>query len=147
MFQNRDELRDNISELDKHFSRFGLTMHLGSMFFPASLKQAKSLSTLPEDITLPNGKRIHFTSKFKYLGSIITPLLNEDIEIEARIKKAKSMMGLSKHFFDNKDVDRRLKYQVYTSGPVNALLWGCETIMERSDGSYILSGSESRKNA
>ncbi len=120
VFQSRDELCNAISKLDKHFSRFGLTMHLGSdtaksksevMFFPASLKQAKSLSTLLlEDIILPNDNRIHFASKFKYLGSIITPLLNEDAEIDARIKKAKSIMGLSKHFLDNKDVDCHLKY-------------------------------------
>jgi hypothetical protein len=36
-------------------------------------------------------------------------------------------MGYAKHFFDNKDVDQRIKYQVYTSGPLNALLWGCES--------------------
>jgi hypothetical protein len=32
-------------------------------------------------------KRIHFVQEFKYLGSIITPLLKEDAEIESRIKK------------------------------------------------------------
>ncbi len=31
------------------------------------------------------------------------------------------------HFFTNKDVDHCTKYQVYTSGPLNSLLWGCET--------------------
>ncbi len=36
-------------------------------------------------------------------------------------------MVYSKQFFDNKDVDRHLKYQVYTSGALNALLWGYET--------------------
>lgn len=121
VFQSRDELCNAISKLDKHFSRFGLTMHLDSytaksksevMFFPASLKQAKSLSTLLlEDIILLNDNRIHFASKYKYLGSIITPLLNEDTEIDSRIKKAKSLMGFSKLYFDNKDVDRHLKYK------------------------------------
>ena len=33
-------------------------------------------------------KKVHFTNKFKYLGSLITSLLNEDAEIETRIKKA-----------------------------------------------------------
>ena len=114
-------------------------MHLGSdkikskseaTFFSSSLKQARidfSNNTLPEDILLPNNKKVHYVNKFKYLGSIITPLLNEDIEIEARIRKAKSIMGASKHFFDNEDVDKRVKSQIYIAGPLNALLWGCES--------------------
>ena len=36
-------------------------------------------------------------------------------------------MGAAKSFFDNKDVDKRIKSQVYVSGPLNALLWGCES--------------------
>jgi hypothetical protein len=35
-------------------------------------------------------------------------------------------MGASKYFFDNKDVDKRIKAQIYIAGPLNALLWGCE---------------------
>ena len=139
IFQTRQELHQAIIDLDNHFARFGLIMHLGSdkikskseaMFFPSSLKQARidfSNNTLPEDILLPNNKKVHYVNKFKYLGSIITPLLNEDIEIEARIRKAKSIMGASKHFFDNKDVDKRVKSQIYIAGPLNALLWGCES--------------------
>ena len=138
IFQTRHELLQTIIQLDKHFSRFGLIMHLGSekskskseaMFFPASLKQAKNESDnniLPADLLLPNNKKVHYVTKFKYLGSIITPLLNEDIEIQTRIAKAKSIMGASKSFFDNKDVDKRINAQIYIAGPLNALLWGCE---------------------
>ena len=36
-------------------------------------------------------------------------------------------MGVAKSFFDNKDVDKRIKCQIYVAGPLNALLWGCET--------------------
>jgi hypothetical protein len=43
------------------------------------------------------------------------------------IKKAKSMMGVVKSFFDNKYVDNKIKAQVFVAGPLNALLWGCET--------------------
>jgi hypothetical protein len=114
-------------------------MHLGTantkskseaMYFPPSLKQAREEldnNILPEDISLPGNKKIHFVNKFKYLGSLITPLLNEDLEVETRIKKAKSLMGAAKHFFDNKDVDKKIKSQIYVAGPLNALLWGCES--------------------
>jgi hypothetical protein len=100
-----------------------------AMFFPATLKQAKLEaleSIVPEDLALPDGKKVHFIRSFKFLGSIITPLLNEDAEIKARIKKAKAVMGIARTFFDNKDVDKRIKTQIYVAGPPNALLWGCE---------------------
>jgi hypothetical protein len=118
IFQTRQELHQAIIDLDNHFARFGLIMHLGSdkikskseaMFFPSSLKQARidfSNNTLPEDILLPNNKKVHYVNKFKYLGSIITPLLDEDVEIEARIRKAKSIMGASKHFLITKTLIR-----------------------------------------
>ena len=36
-------------------------------------------------------------------------------------------MGASRHFFDNRDIDRRIKKEIYVAGPLNALLWGCES--------------------
>jgi hypothetical protein len=135
VFQNYQELQNAIAKIDNHFARFGLTMHLGNgstksktecMYFSPTLKDVKKQickKMLPEEILLPDGKRVHLIT-FKYLGSTITPLLNEDTEIEERIKKAKSMMGASRHFFDNKDVDWQVKKEVYTRGPLNALLWG-----------------------
>ena len=138
VFETIQELRQAIIELNQHFSRFGLIMHLGSetskskseaMFFPNSLKQARinyDNDILPNYLQLPNNKKVHFVKNFKYLGSVITPLLNEDAEIDIRIKKAKSIMGASKHFFDNKDIDKKIKAEIYIAGPLNALLWGCE---------------------
>jgi hypothetical protein len=103
VFQNRDELHEAVGILNNHFSKFRLKMHLGSddskskseaIFFPASLKEVKMQTEVPEDLTFLDGSRIHFMKSFKYLGSIITPCLNEDSEIEMRIKKAKSLMGM-----------------------------------------------------
>ena len=36
-------------------------------------------------------------------------------------------MGIARTLFDSKDVDKRVKAQIYVAGPLNALLWGCET--------------------
>jgi hypothetical protein len=54
-------------------------------------------------------------------------LLNEDAEIQARIRKAKSIVSVSRQFLECCDTDIRVKYQVCTASPLNALLWGCET--------------------
>jgi hypothetical protein len=105
LFNTRTELEETASRLQKHFARFGLVMHVGNsttkskseaMYFPPSLAEARKLEEegyLPEDIKLPeNDERIGFAPSFKYLGSVITPLLNEDAEIAMRIKKAKLIM-------------------------------------------------------
>jgi hypothetical protein len=114
-------------------------MHVGNnntkskteaMFFPESLKEARNLTTsgiLPPDIKLPDNQHVRFTHSFKYLGSTITTELNEDAEIKARIKKAKSLLGAARHFFNNKDVDIRTKYTIYNSFVINAALWGCKS--------------------
>jgi hypothetical protein len=36
-------------------------------------------------------------------------------------------MGEEKSFFDNRDVDKRIKSHIYVAGLLNALLWGCKT--------------------
>lgn len=82
---------------------------------------------MPEDLYYSNDTRISFTRSFKYLRSIITPELNEDAETGTQIKKAKSIMGITKTFFNCHDVEKLVIYEVYTSGPLNALLCGCES--------------------
>jgi len=57
-----------------------------------------------------NKNNIHFTSSFKYLGSFLMPDLIEDAKIEARVSKASSQLGILKHFFNCKDVDRCIEY-------------------------------------
>ena len=98
-----------------------------SMYFPATLHEAENASKnhdkTPKDLILNNGiNSIPFTKKFRYLGSIITPKLNENTEIEAKIKKASSQMGILRHFFSCKDVDLRVKFGVCVARPLNCLL-------------------------
>ena len=40
-----------------------------------------------------NSNSIPFIKTFRYLGTLITPELNKDINIQTRIKQAKSQMG------------------------------------------------------
>jgi len=80
LFQTKQQLQQAIIDLDKHFARFGLIMHLGSsktkskseaMFFPSRLKQAKEVfdnNILPKNLLLPNEKNVHFVNRFKYLS-------------------------------------------------------------------------------
>jgi hypothetical protein len=123
--------------LTQHFKLLGMQMHVGSnnekskmeaMFFPDSLKEAKTLASnkaLPPNLTLPDNQQVQFTLSYKYLGSLITTELNT--KIRTHIKKAKSTIGIAKHFFSNKDIDIRMKHNIYNAFTTNAALWGCES--------------------
>jgi hypothetical protein len=137
LFQSHSDIQTGAQKIHDHFAHFGLQMHVGNastkskteaMFFPTTLQEAESSITCPGDLILNNGtNKIHFSKKFRYLGATITPEINENAEVEIRIKKASSQMGILRHFFNGKDIDHRVKYWVYLAGPLNCLLWGCES--------------------
>ena len=86
-------------------------------FFPSTPTQAKKQSSmnLPDSILNNGTNSIHFTNT-------ISSDLTEDDKFEAS-----SQMGIMKHLFNCRDVDRHVKYWVYISGPLNTLLWGAES--------------------
>ena len=99
-------------------------------------------SQSPEDFDLNNGNNhVQFTDKFKYLGSIVTPCLTENAEINARIKRAKSQTGILRHFFSCMDIKLRAKYWVYIAGCLNILLWGQNPgiFLIRTESNFVLS--------
>jgi len=105
-----EELTEATQTIYDHFAQFGLQMHIESrnkksktevMFFLAAMKETTNLpKDLPASYSLNKGSNnVQFMDFFKYLGLIITLCLSEDKEIDARIKRAKSQMGLLRHFF------------------------------------------------
>ena len=61
------------------------------------------------------------------MGSTITTDLKKDKEIKNQIRKAWSLMLKFRQVFNSRDVDRRVKHNIYVSGPLNMLLWGSNT--------------------
>jgi hypothetical protein len=58
---------------------------------------------------IPGGSHIHFTTKFKYLGSKITSKLSDNLYVKPRIAIENSQMGEMKELFRCKDISRRTK--------------------------------------
>ena len=136
-FPTRQSLEEGAQQIYDHLTKFGLEMHIGTekakskteaMYVPPSLEEAQASNEVPENIPLNQGKNnVHYMRTFKYLGSIIATDLTEDTEIEIQIKKAWSQMGMLRHLFKSRDVDRRVKYLIYLAAPINTLLWGSES--------------------
>ena len=120
-----------------HLAKFGLKMHMGNkqtkskseaMYFPKSITVAHMTMNFALPIQLNDGQNnIQYMESFKYLGSTIMPDLKEDAEIKTRIGKTWTLMSRFKQVFYSRDVDRRVKYNISVTGPLNLLLWGSET--------------------
>ena len=108
-----------------HVGRGEAASKTGAMLCPKPRKLYESEST--ERIYLDGNGFIDFTKEFRYLGSIITSSLTSDADMEKRIKAATAIFGaLSKCIFSRKDIDSKVKGQVYNSTVLSALLYGSE---------------------
>ena len=125
---------ESSSLLKAHLLRFGLTMHTGTpekrskteaMHFPAKGKISLPVDTA--DLVLSDGSLISFCQKFVYLGSVFTPDLSDDLNIQNRLNKANSAFGSMRPLiFSSPYLPVHLKASLYKSIVVNLLLWGCE---------------------
>jgi len=103
VFQSLEDTKIAAHIIFNHFSKFGLKMHIRT---EKNQIKERPCSSLPhrrklkkdeppiENILLNNdSNNIPFIKKIRYLGTLIIQQLNKDIEIQTRIKKAKSQMG------------------------------------------------------
>jgi hypothetical protein len=81
---------------------------------------------LPAPFNIVNGF-ISFSDSFLYLGSIITPNLQDDTDVKSRIKKATAQVGALRSFFRHPHIDLETKTAVYTATALNTVLWGCKS--------------------
>ena len=80
-------------------------------------------SLLTDDFVVADG-HVSFTPTFKYLGSLLDFLLDDDMDIDRRISKATAAMGILRPFWRNPSVDNKTKHLLFESIPINLLLWG-----------------------
>ena len=81
------------------------------------------------DLLGVDGEYISFTSKFCYLGTIISSNLSDDADISRRIQQASKAFGsLSAGVFCNqKYLSAKIRRRLFMAIVINLLLWGCET--------------------
>ena len=132
LFDTREDLAEGTQLLFNHFARFGLEMHIGvgdkkskteCVHFPAADQQQPANL---ENIQVEQGF-VSFTNCFKYLGSIISSNLNDEIDIDARISQANKAMGALRGYFRCPQVNLHSKRLIYLAIPINLVLWGVES--------------------
>ena len=148
LFETRQAIQDGVPFLVKHFRRFGLLVHVGTtdengvrkkskteaMYFPTHTP-ADTSDLVPASINFGDGNHVHYTDRFKYLGSRFIPLLNDDLDIELRLQQATAQVNCLSKFW-NSSTDMETKRMIFLAIPVNTALYGCESwgLTERHKG-------------
>jgi hypothetical protein len=144
-FLSYEDLVTGTKFVYEQFQRFGLEMHLGkratepggqdenskteAMYFPPSDQRKNKAPAKMDtyDVGTDGQRYVNFCSSFKYLGTYITPDLDDTFDIEARITAATKAWGAMKSVLMNKFINRDIRTNLYMAIVVNVLLWGCDS--------------------
>ena len=144
------DIKNGAKLIKESFEKFGLQVHLGTrhnnkpdekskteaMYFPPRSERLNKhkdgpptavLDYLPHDSFDIEGtnKFISFSPTFKYLGSNLTMDHADEFDIDSRITAATKAFGALKHVFNNRNISKTIRVQLYLAIPINILLWGC----------------------
>jgi hypothetical protein len=82
-----------------------------------------------------------FNQKLMYLGSVITEDLDNNININARIRKVNTIVYSFVNFWRRKGLTVKMKKAFYIAATiVNILLWGYESLTIRKEDLHRLEG-------
>ena len=95
------------------------------MYIPPPGKIATATDTA--DIIINEFEFFSYTDKFKYLGTIFTPSLKDDLDIQRRITQACGAFATMKRVLCSEDIPVKLRVRLYDATVINILLWGCES--------------------
>ena len=117
-------------------TRFGLTVHFGdkwndgnskteAMYFPLSRKTATATNI--GDIWTNTNEFCSYCNTFKYLGTIFTQLLKDDLDIQWWITQVYGVFATMNCVLCNRDTTAKLQIWIDHSTVINILLWSCES--------------------
>ena len=111
LFESRRDLQEGMELVYRALGRLGMRCHIGrngamskteAMYFPPPKSAYDQADTTPLNI---DGGHVHFTKRFKYLGSILSSNLKDDDEIDARIKAGSAAFAsVRKQFFGSRQI-------------------------------------------
>ena len=139
LFLNRKDIIKGTRFIVETFSKFGLTVHLGSrgqeskteaMHFPGSQETPSTPEDTDDFVVIPDGKNSRFVSycdTFKYLGTFLTPQGDDEHDIQSRLTSATQMFGMMKDVLCNKSIAQHVRRKLYKSTVLSVLLFGCES--------------------
>ena len=133
---------------------FGLQVHLGkrhptddskdvpskteAMYFPTKKNrkiggnEANNLCSVDQYLSMTSfdiegtDNFVSFSPVFKYLGSNITMEHCDTFDINQRISSATKSFGSLRKVLCDRNIDKKIRAQIYLAIPISILLWSCE---------------------
>ena len=140
LFESYMDLVNGSKIIDAVLKKFGLLMHKGDkvkkkkpktefVYFPScNDMDEEELNAKQQEFFIEENEYIAHTESFKYLGSFITNYLEDDTDIDARIKSASKMFeSLARNILCNKSLGIPTRKRLFIATVTNLLLWGCES--------------------
>ena len=88
-----------------------------ALYIPPPRKEPyteEELSAETADIAIDEDRFISYTDEFKYLGSILQQMLDDKVDIDARIKQAKGQFqAMRKNVFTSKEIPLSERLRCY----------------------------------
>ena len=133
VFESRSDLERGAAALRAHFTRWGLSIHVGT----ATKKSKTEALVVPRpqtkyedydtsDIVMDDGGRFHFTETFRYLGVTLSSCINDDADVDSRIAKASGAFACLSHVFLSSRIKPHAKRAAYVGTILPILLYGAE---------------------
>jgi hypothetical protein len=97
-------------------------------FLPYEMRKAE----IPENLwtgsyDIGDGQFISFCQAFQYLGTFLTPTLDDNFDIDSRITAATKAFYSMCNVLLNKRIKLSFHVQFYLAIPINILLWGSDS--------------------
>jgi hypothetical protein len=79
------------------------------------------------DIEGSDDSFVTFYTEFRYLGTLISPDLDDTKDVQARIDSANGMFGYMKPLLCDRKISLAVRIKMYHACVLTILLWGCES--------------------
>ena len=114
------DMQDKTSELDSNSKKIGLKIHAGK----TKLIRARNTTSKPVEI---HGKEIEEVEVFTYLGSKVTADGDSEVEVQARLSKARYAFASLRTVWKAKQLSMQTKIRLFKSNVLSVLLYGAES--------------------
>ena len=127
--------------VDKRFPKFGNILEWLTNTNLVESRGNLATATDTADIIINEFEFFSYTEKFKYLGTIFTPALKDDLDIQRRITQASGALATNKPVLCNEDIPVNLGVWLYdaTTRGVHdkfELFWGRQKLPKTQDIIY-----------
>jgi hypothetical protein len=139
-FCSRTDIATGTRYFISHAARFGLQVHVGTvhntegkredsktecMAIPPAGQPYDALDT--SDISTSSNHFVSFAEIFRYLGTHIHYSMKSQVDINQRLRKAANAYGAIRKVLCNRQIQAKVRGQIYLITVVAVLLYGCET--------------------